>query len=488
MIRVRARVHDKFSLEFKVWFEKEEISDKHKQNFFRLESWIFLPASLDINAITYSREQFYSNIKTYFRTITPVYSLEELAARPGTENSGTPSAFLSNAVFNLINLQSKGNIADYEYQIKMYCAIFKSAMRESYNELKTALLQLKKEGGDSGAGRLVTVFKERAYAVLEFYHNLSEELKGSVEERLFSEFKLGEEFLINLTELYFYKIYGIAGGDAGILRQIEQYKTERGYQVLRRGAGTENSNLIYRWNVLKKYVESDLFLSVDRRKDGVLAEQVYYSIAAGLSMIFATIVSFSFQQKYGNFTIPFFVALVISYMLKDRIKELVRYAFTTNRKLKYFDNKTKLAVKDTVIGVSKEGFDIVPQQKVPRQIMETRARSYIVETENSINQENVLFYRNLIVLDGKKLDSTSDYTIDGINGILFFNFSDFVKKMDNPQIPYFITEGENVSRIMIDKVYYVNLIFQFSSNSGSYIKRYRIRMNRNGILGLEEIE
>ena len=37
-------------------------------------------------------------------------------------------------------------------------------------------------------------------------------------------------------------------------------------------------------------------------------------------MIFATGIAFAFQQKYGNFTIPLFVALVISYMLKDRIK------------------------------------------------------------------------------------------------------------------------------------------------------------------------
>lgn len=495
MIRVRARIHDKFSLEFKLWFEKNMLPDIGKESYYRLESWIFLPASLDINAITYSREQFYSNIKSYYRTITPVYSLESLSALSieseqvmEVYDRETPLEFLSMAVLNIINDQSKINIADYEYQIKMYCAIFKSAIRERYNILKKELRN--KELSYCGKSRdiLLESFRNSVYAVLESYKNLSEKLNGKIDEPLYSLFSLGEEFIINLAEVYFYKIYDITTDSVEPLKRVEDYKTERGYKVLKRGGGRENSNIIYRWNVLKKYIESDLFLSVDKRKDGVLAEQVYYSIAAGLSMIFATVVSFSFQQKYGNFTIPFFIALVISYMLKDRIKELIRYAFATNRKLKYFDNKIKLAVKDIVIGESKEGFDIVPQSKVPQKIIDIRDRSEILEMENSINKENILFYRNLIRLERDKLISTSDYSIDGINEIIFFNLSDYVKKMDNPQVPYFITEGETVSQILVDKVYYINFVLQLSCNDGTYVKRYRIVLNRSGILDLEEIE
>lgn len=485
MIRVRTRVHDKFSLEFKMWFENSIVPEKGKETAFRVESWIFLPASLDVNALTYSREQFYSNIKTYYRTITPVYLLEDLT---DPTKKGTPAEFLCNAVSNLINYPSKVNIADYEYQIKMFCAIFKSAIRERYNLLKKELEQARSTGEKEAVGGLITVFCSEVYAVLEYGKGLSEQLKERAEETLYNQFAMGEEFVINLAEFYFYKIYEFSENVAETLQQIEGYKANRGYRGLKRGAGSENSNLLYRWGVLKKYVECDLFLSVDKRKSGVLAEQVYYSIAAGLSMVFATVVSFSFQQKYGNFTMPFFVALVISYMLKDRIKELIRYAFSSNRKLKYFDNKTKLSVKNTVIAESKEGFDIVPQEKIPAVILETRDRSSIVETENSIHQERVLFYRTLITVQGEKLKATSDYRIDGINEIIIFNLSDFVKKMDNPQIPYFLVEEEGISQILVDKVYYINFLFQFSGASGTYIKRYRIMMNRSGILNMEEFE
>jgi hypothetical protein len=39
---------------------------------------------------------------------------------------------------------------------------------------------------------------------------------------------------------------------------------------------------------------------------------------------------------------PFFVALVVSYMLKDRIKELGRYYFAHKLGKNYYDHKTKL--------------------------------------------------------------------------------------------------------------------------------------------------
>ena len=240
--------------------------------------------------------------------------------------------------------------------------------------------------------------------------------------------------------------------------------------------------------MLKKYVESDLFLSVDKRKNGVLKEQVYYSIAAGLSMIFATAVTFTFQQKYGNFTMPLFVALVVSYMLKDRIKELVRLAFLSSRKFRYFDNKTILSVKENIIGVCKEGFDIVPQSKVPQEIMDIRNRSLIVDVENRINQESVLFYRNLAEIDHKKLSETSEYRVEGINEILMLNLSSFVKKMDNPESGYQIckSDGELVS-VSVKKIYYINFILRISVGSEQLFKRYRIAMNRDGIIDLETL-
>ena len=106
------------------------------------------------------------------------------------------------------------------------------------------------------------------------------------------------------------------------------------------------------------------FLNAKKKREGIIAEQVYFSVAAGISMIFATAIAFSFQQRYGNFTMPFFVALVVSYMLKDRIKELFRYYFAHKHRSKYFDNKTTFGIGHNQIGWSREGFDFISQSNI----------------------------------------------------------------------------------------------------------------------------
>ncbi len=482
MVKVRTRIHDKFSLEFKIWYTPAAK--------YRLENWIFVPASLDINAVTYSREQFYSDITNYYRTITPVYLLEELAYGEKSCVSGnkvsfnpkvhTPLGYLSNSVYNLINYPTDENVVEYEYQIKMFCAIFKSAVRERYNLLKEADIQ-----------KDFNTLAEDSFVVLKNYAALCDCLKNNVKAVLYNYCSFGEEFIINLIESYLYKIYGKNqknGIGAEWLMKIGDYKRGRGYGVLEHGKELENANLLYRWGVLKKYVESDLFLSIDKRKSGILKEQVYYSVAAGLSMIFATAVAFTFQQKYGNFTMPLFVALVVSYMLKDRIKELVRSAFSSNRKIKYFDNTTLLSIKEGIIGRSREGFDIVPQSKVPEEIIDIRNRSMIVDVENSMNQESVLFYRNLVEIGHDKLAGSSEYKIEGINEILLFNLSSFVKKMDNPISDYHIcgADGELV-KLGVKKIYYINFVLRISWDNGVFCQRYRVVMNRDGIIGMDAL-
>ncbi len=492
MVRIRTRIHDKFSLEFKIWYENEGAKEGIKPEQFRLESWVFLPATLGVNALTYTREQFYSDITNYYRAITPVFGLAEVANCTGDFSVVTPAArspfdYLSNSVYNLVHYPTKANIAEYEYQIKMFCAICKSAMREQYNLIKELGSQRKEF--EKEHSELVSFIKHTRQ-ILKTYASLGNSFKEKTEASLYKYFAFGEEFIINLSELYFYKLeqHILSANIVGsFLIELDEHKRERGYGQMKRGSGRSNSKLLYRWNVLKKYIESDLFLSVDKRKSGVLKEQIWYSIAAGLAMVFATAVSFAFQQKYGNFTMPLFVALVVSYMLKDRIKELVRSVFSSNRKLKYFDNKTLLSVKDTVIGRSREGFDIIPQSTVPQEIIEMRNRSLILDVENSINEESVLFYRNLIELDSNRLSSTSEYKINGINEILFLNLSSFIKKMDNPQAVYNICGANGIEEINVKKVYYLNFIFQISYKDTVTRNRYRVTMNRNGIIELETL-
>ena len=56
--------------------------------------------------------------------------------------------------------------------------------------------------------------------------------------------------------------------------------------------------------MLKKFVESELYIHLSKKKDGVAVEQIYYSIAAVIAMIFATAIAWFMHVKYVNITWP----------------------------------------------------------------------------------------------------------------------------------------------------------------------------------------
>lgn len=72
-----------------------------------------------------------------------------------------------------------------------------------------------------------------------------------------------------------------------MIRSEEDYARESGYASFSSDP-VNNRDVVYRHGLLKKYVESDLYIGLDKKKDGVAVEQLYYSIAAGVAMIFAT--------------------------------------------------------------------------------------------------------------------------------------------------------------------------------------------------------
>lgn len=487
MIDITAKIHDKFSIEFKVGFV---VRRKLKENNFVINSWLFIPNSLDINPMTYSKKQFYRDVKSNIRLITPVFLLREI-----TEGNAIPLHNLENSFRTTASDPTRTAIRDYEYQIKMFSAIFKSAVR---NEVSHILKNTIKED----VPYLIDAYINNISSITAKYRGLRHIINvPTISQEVLNYYFFGDEFICNIIEYNSFKLIKYLerkdkkkykesiSALASLIRHEFEYKTEKGYMTIDIKNTARNREFIFRRGVLKKYIESDLFLQARKKKDGVLVEQIYYSIAAGLSMIFATAIAFSFQMKYGNFTMPLFVALVVSYMLKDRIKELMRFYFAHQLGTKYFDNKTTICVKDKPIGWSKEGVDFITDNKVPREVMEIRSRTPLLEAENRTMDEKILLYRKLVQIDREKIGKNSIYSISGINDIMRLHFNGFVQKMDDPgENLYLLNQDDTISTITGEKAYYINIIMQLQFEDQIDYKRFRIILNQSGITGLEELK
>lgn len=486
MIDVQVRIHDRFSVEFKIgYMVRKELNI----NDFMTNTWIFVPNDLDINSFTYSKNQFYRDVKSNIRLITPIYELNEVA-----EEMSLPFMFLEGAFNELASDPTKENLADYEYQIKMFTSILKSALRRGTNRII-------KSSNKSERLKLVESYVGYIEKITAKYRGLKKIIRNSpMQVEAMAYFSFGDEYLSNLVEFHIYRFLELLKQrrpedfswiEPLLMRLVRLevgYKMSVGYNVVQKDSPDHNRAMVFRMRLLKKYAESHLFLNANKKKDGLLAEQVYYSIAAGLSMIFATGVAFSFQQKYGNFTMPFFVALVVSYMLKDRIKELTRFYFVHRLSKKYFDNKMTISVKDSPVGWMKEGVDFITENRVPDEVIEMRDRSDLLEADNRNTEEKIILYRKLVSIDTKALDENNQYDVAGINDILRFNVSNFIQKMDGPEIPLAVPTADGGYEIVNgEKSYYINFLIQFRYGGDLKYKRFRLVMSRNGIEGIEKL-
>lgn len=484
MIEIGTKIHDKYSIELKVGFVTRR---KQRMNDFSLAMWLFVPGSLDITPATYPKAMFYSDVKSNIRLITPVFLLREIADGPAI-----PLGNLRKASSLMASDPTRTAISEYSYQTKLFCSIVKSSLRDELNHI-----QQNKIGSDNeelcagfvfNAGRICD-----EYAALRLVINVP-----TVPDEAMKTYLCGDEFigdilckgivsLVAWMDKHGLESLGLKA--KALYRRICEHKRAMGYPEIREDDPGRNRTYLHRFSVLKKYMESILYLRAPKKRDGVLVEQLYLSIAAGLAMLFATVVSFAFQRKFGSLTLPLFIALIVSYMLKDRIKELMRYYFAHRVGGKFFDNKAKIIHKDTELGWLKEGVDFIPRDKVSAAVLAVRNKSHLTDVENNEKEEKVLLYRKSVHIDRKKLNDDAEYPFTGINDIIRLNVMSFLKKMDNPEIPVDTLDDEGSLKVVTCvREYYINLVLQYDYDDIVEFKRFRIALSRDGIRSIEEVD
>ena len=269
-----------------------------------------------------------------------------------------------------------------------------------------------------------------------------------------------------------------------ILTQIRDELDYQGRFIPESGSDADNETRIYRWSVLKKYVSSPLFLEIRQKTEGRFLLQLSYGIAAGLAMVFATGIAFIGQDVYGSLSSPLFVALVVGYIFKDRMKEAIR-EFLSARLKKVLSDRRQFVYQNftTLIGTCRETFHFIDESQIPSPVMQLRKKTHLVDIENSFRSEDVMYYRKEIIMrPGAARESW-----DGLVDITRLNISDFLDDMDDPKHTLFQCTGDQVHQVAADKVYHINMIRCHRVGDKRVCRRFRIVLNRDGIKRIEHV-
>ena len=482
MIKSKIEIHDKFSVIIDVTYDT--ISKRKKSRYTTL-TYLFLPDSLNVNGKTYPATKFYNDVRLFLKYDTPNYTLSELSHGEGN--------LLTNLTKNakiVLKTKSDQNLSRFKNQVKMFAATFSSLLRE-----ETDSLIKRKEISNND----VIAFLGKIKLILSEFRAIASVIKESSLKDIHKNVVFyADEHMSNVIELELMQLFNSfknrkIGANSlelivALIESEQKYKKQKNY-VSPKDKNVNPEDLLYKRNRLKKYIESVFFLYQDIRKDGAAFEQTVLALAAGLAMVFSTAVAFYYQQVYGNFTMPFFIALVVGYMLKDRIKGSVSQLFVSKSNSFFYDYKIKVTnALNNKIGVIKEKFSFVSLKNLGPKVKKHRQKDMVIGiSERSLNEQIIEYKKKVTIYPKKFGNDLSDENILGLTDITRLNFHRFIQYMDDPKKDYILVKKGEVYMKAANKVYNINIIQKYYTEEGIEFSRYRVIMNRNGIKRIEKV-
>lgn len=447
--------HGKKQIEVK---QKIRITDKTKKLKYRVDTFFIFPGALQITENNFKKEEFKHNLKCYL-------SLSEQS----------PSlAGLLNELSELRLYPGQEEESDDFY--RRFCLKYKTALQES----SRSLMENQELSVEETEAFLQTVNK-----LLEEFRKIKSSQENS--EHLVQLLDKLDEYLTVVTAFCLRDLSEVCIGDSrdkilSFWQKVEEYR-ERRFPVETIEEESKESAFLMRWTFLKKFVQSSLFLDIRYKQGAPLLTHSIYGSAAALSMLFATVVAFFYQDRYGSLSRNLFFALVIAYIFKDRFKEIVRdwlsnvifRRWIPDRRLFIFLGKKK-------VGCAKENFDFVSLNELPisnKDILQEDARllsdCFRQSKLTPYACDSIFRYSREITLSASEFPSEA-CLID----IIRFNISEFLHNLGatSEGLPFFCENGKTPKG---EKLYNIYLFRSFCVGEKSDSEVIRVTVNAKAV-------
>jgi hypothetical protein len=265
-----------------------------------------------------------------------------------------------------------------------------------------------------------------------------------------------------------------------------EYRGSRGF-VTQVHEGKANEHIPYHWSVLKRTVEGVLYLdvrsNVGRAK---LVRDLTGIVAASVAMLFAVYAAIWASTKFGTASWPFIAVSVVSYAIKDRLKEWGRSFL--GKKFTYLvpDRYSHMKLDGRRIGWAKETMRAVAPDLVDPIAFALRHARHPNKVAEHGRPEIVVHYTKEISVRSGTLETIES---SGFNDIIRLNTSRFKERMAAPVEVYHKPNPETgaLERYECAKVYHLNMVLRLESKGGDSGSRssqeelIRIVMDQNGV-------
>jgi len=435
-----------------------------------------VPRSLGLDVHSYTREQFYADVQAYIRFKTPHVSLPALADSDDRRSPLQRARRLVQQANGELETLEPGQLS---HELRLLGCMVRANLRDTATDISTKIERL----GDPGAHEVLTQDVRQAIArllhdvgvILGAFRALRPDFLQPRRPQWLGElYEYVDEYLSISVETYLTSVLSSLDANEGLRRRLadnraglvtrvvaeQRHRSGAGYQSVLDPDG-ENRSYVYRKSALKKFVSSVLFLEIRKEKEGRGIANVVAGVAAAVAMAFSTVAAIWSQGRYGLNSFPFVLAIVISYVFKDRIKEWLRAYFSGLLSSWLSDYSVQIhdPVAGVVVGRCRESFAFLSPSQVPPEILRRRHADSRSVLEPESKPEVIMKYVKDVTLLGKRIAHTHGRLGD-VNDIIRFDFSGFLARMDQPRqtVATYSPELDGVTAVTCPKAYHVNLV------------------------------
>ncbi|QBF82880.1 hypothetical protein EXU30_09355 [Shewanella maritima] len=240
--------------------------------------------------------------------------------------------------------------------------------------------------------------------------------------------------------------------------------------------------LLNKLHLGRKVIHSPYKVSSKMLKNGQVAEQLIFGVAAALAMAFATAVAFATQKIFGNFSTPFFFSLVLSYIFKDRIKELGRQYLLQQFSSKYFQHHFRLYQgnsKHLIVDV-KESFFRQSSRKLPKALQAVLKHRPLNEFSDKAHW---VYQRRYFFSTYKRKQKTEKFTDE-----LTINLSKSLRALPKILSNHHFYDAKQIKMIPVHKTHYLYLLISQVNDGNPEYAHFRVSASRKGIHGVNRLD
>ncbi|MEX2682358.1 MAG: hypothetical protein Q6373_012225 [Candidatus Sigynarchaeota archaeon] len=479
-----------------------------KEEEYSITGYFFIPPELKISKDTYTKQMFFHDVQSQIRFQTPHFPLKSYID-PGNKLSPL------NRIQVILQEMVRGKFDDDEtnerlvYELKMHAQIVRSNLK---SEIGVVIEMCSHQESPSSIIQITSDLLDSVNKIQDQFHKIENDLNSMQLPRKTREtYHAADEYVSYYIEHYMTLLLETIKDNAcfdslinaihDVIVRRQERREAKGYTLVidpdvnEQTKSTKNTKIHYWKSFLKFFIKQVLVLETREREERKMVMQIIGTIGAIIAMSVFVIFTFFFLG-FGQFSVPFVLATLVFYAIKDRTKVMFNAIGEriSNKMIpdKVYDIVDTLKKKDT-IGSVKESMQFIKIDQVPDEVLEIRNKDRTSSIENEYSQENVILYRKHIKLNTSKITHIHERH-KNITDMLKINIKNFLLNAWDPEeeILYYNRKKRELTNVPVPIRYHMNMVLQqeyidAKNTERKRYKRIRVVFQKDGIDDVEEI-